>query len=87
MTEEKNLTGYPSIDKPWLKYYTEEAVNAVMPKCAIYDYLLESNKNHLSNIALRYFDRKTSFGELFDNIENAAKAFTSVCSTCRFCFY
>lgn len=24
----QNLTGYPSIDKPWLKYYTEEAVNA-----------------------------------------------------------
>ncbi len=24
-TEEKKLTGYPSVDKPWLKYYTEEA--------------------------------------------------------------
>lgn len=23
--EEKKLTGYPSIDKPWLKYYSEEA--------------------------------------------------------------
>ena len=25
--EEKKLTGYPSIDKPWLKYYSEEAIN------------------------------------------------------------
>lgn len=25
MNTEKELTGYPSIDKPWLKYYSEEA--------------------------------------------------------------
>lgn len=24
MIEDKKLTGYPSIDKPWLKYYGEE---------------------------------------------------------------
>lgn len=23
----EQLTGYPSIDKPWLKYYNEEAIN------------------------------------------------------------
>ena len=28
MPTEKELTGYPSIDKPWLKYYSEEAINA-----------------------------------------------------------
>ena len=22
----QNMTGYPSIDKPWLKYYSEEAI-------------------------------------------------------------
>ena len=26
-TKEKELTGYPSIDKPWLKYYKEEDRN------------------------------------------------------------
>ncbi len=30
--KEKRLTGYPSIDKPWLKYYSEEAINAPCPK-------------------------------------------------------
>lgn len=29
------LTGYPSIDKPWLKYYSEEAINAVPTKSSI----------------------------------------------------
>lgn len=30
--EEKKLTGYPSIDKPWLKYYSKEAVKAALPE-------------------------------------------------------
>lgn len=30
MSEQK-LTGYPSIDKPWLKYYSEEAI--LTPRC------------------------------------------------------
>lgn len=30
--KEKQLTGYPSIDKPWLKYYSEEASNAPLPE-------------------------------------------------------
>lgn len=78
MPTENKLTGYPSIDKPWLKYYTEEAINATMPESTIYEYLWQSNKNHQNDIALRYFDRKISFGELFENIEAAAKALSSV---------
>ena len=26
------LTDYPSIDKPWLKYYSEEAINVKIPE-------------------------------------------------------
>ena len=28
MPTEKKLTGYPSIDKPWLKYYPQELLSA-----------------------------------------------------------
>ena len=73
--QEKKLTGYPSIDKPWLKYYSEEAINAPLPECTMYEYLWENNKDHLGNIALNYYDRKITYGELFENIEKAAKAF------------
>ena len=73
--EEKKLTGYPSIDKPWLKYYSEEAINAPLPECTIYEYLWENNKDHLDDIALNYFDRKITYGEMFKNIEKAAKGF------------
>lgn len=41
-------TGYPSIDKPWLKYYSEEAINAPLPECTIYEYLYENNKDYPS---------------------------------------
>ena len=70
----KKLTGYPSIDKPWLKYYSEEALNAKLPACTIYDYLYESNKDYRGRTALNYFGRKISYGELFENIEKTARA-------------
>lgn len=31
-TDDKNLSGYPSIDKPWLKYYSEENLKANSPE-------------------------------------------------------
>ena len=73
--EEKTLTGYPSIDKPWLKYYSEEAINALMPSANIFDYIWEHNKEHLEDIALVYFRKRITYGELFENIDKATAAF------------
>lgn len=75
MPTEKNLTGYPSIDKPWLKYYTEEAINAKLPKCTIYEYLWENNKDHTDDIAIYYMGKKIKYKELFDNIDRFAEVF------------
>lgn len=55
---EKELTGYPSIDKPWLKYYNKEAIETDLPQCTMYEYLWQNNKNHLDDISLIYFDKK-----------------------------
>lgn len=78
MSPLKNLTGYPSIDKPWLKYYTEEAIIATLPECTIYEYLWESNKDYQSNVALNYFDRKITYGEVFENIDKATKSYSAL---------
>lgn len=78
MNGEKKLTGYPSIDKPWLKYYTEEAINADLPAGTIYEYLMENNKDFPKDIALIYFGKSITYGELFENIERTAKALVSV---------
>lgn len=78
MSEEKKLTGYPSIDKPWLKYYSEEAINAKLPECTMYELLWSSNKDYLENTALNYYGRKFTYGQLFDGIEKASKAFSAL---------
>ena len=44
--QEQKLTGYPSIDKPWLKYYPSLGVDSPLPECSIYDYLRINNKEH-----------------------------------------
>lgn len=67
-----DLTGYASIDKPWLKYYSEEAINLPLPYCSMYEYLYECNKDCLNNTALKYFGKKISFKELFENIDKVA---------------
>ena len=74
----QELTGYPSIDKPWLKYYTEEAINAPLPECSIYEYILANNKDHLDDIALIYFNKKITYGKMFDMIDKTASAFLSL---------
>lgn len=75
---EKKLTGYPSIDKPWLKYYSDEAINAPLPECTMYEYLKEQNKEYLDNVALAYFDKEISYRELFEKIDKAAAAFKAL---------
>ena len=68
------ITGYPSIDKPWLKYYSEDAILKDTPKCTIYEMIYNNNKSHLDNNAIQYFDKYISYGELFERIEETAKA-------------
>lgn len=74
MQTEKDLTGFPSIDKPWLKYYTEETINTKLPECTIYDYLWENNKDHTDDIAIIYLGKKITYGELFDKISACEKS-------------
>ena len=75
---EKQLTGYPSVDKPWLKYYPKESIEMAMPHCSIYDYLWQNNKDYLDETALVFFDEEITYKELFNNIDRVARAFVSI---------
>lgn len=68
-------TGYPSIDRPWLSYYTKEAIEDPLPQMSLFEYLYENNKYNLDSDALNYMGNKISFRELFKRIDEAAKAF------------
>lgn len=75
MTQKKTLTGYPSIDKPWMKYYSEEDKMWSVKKCKIFDYIYEKNKDNLEDTALLYLGKKYTYRTLFENIDKAANAF------------
>jgi len=68
----QQLTGYPSIDKPWLKYYSEEAINAKLPEMTMYQYAYNKNKEHMSSVCFEYFNKKIRFEYFFDSIKTVA---------------
>lgn len=74
--EFNRLSGYPSIDRPWLKYYSKEAIKASFPECTVWKNIYERNKEHLTDAALLYFGKKISYRKLFSEIDKTAKALT-----------
>ena len=71
---ERNLTGFPSNDRPWLKYYSEEALNAPLPEGSMYDYMTACNVGRMDETALNYFGRKISHRQLQTEIDRCARA-------------
>ena len=74
MQTEKNLTGFPSIDKPWLKQYTEEWTSELIPQKTVYRNIYDNNINHKDDIAIIFNGFKTSYAKMFEMTENYAKA-------------
>ncbi len=69
------LTGYPSIDKPWMKYYDEAVASAVIPEGSIWETVVANNHNYPHEIALLYFGRKISYKTMFRRVDEAREAF------------
>lgn len=67
-------TNYPNIDKPWLKYYTEEQIMSPMVEKTVYRYLYDENKDFQNDIAISYLKREIKFHEMFEEIEKVAKS-------------
>ena len=76
--KERKLTGYPSIDKPWLKYYEGKISGEMLvPGGTVYDFLWQNNSVHPKDIALRYFWRKIDYRKLFSKIDDVERALTA----------
>ena len=78
MTQEKKLTGYSSIDKPWLKYYAEDKRSFTLPDLSVFDFMVKNNKDNLDATALDYFGKKQSYRNLVEQIDICAAAFLSL---------
>lgn len=78
MSQEKELTGFPSIDKPWLKYYTEEDLAIKVPQCTIYQNIFDRNKDFPEDVAIQYYGNKIRYKTLFSEVEVCAKALRQI---------
>lgn len=69
--------GYPSIDKPWLRYYSKEHVEAELPHMSAYEYLKLLNKDNLDLQAIDSEVGNYTYRELFTMIDKTATSLFS----------
>lgn len=75
---ETNMTGYPSIDKPWVKSYRDRPIRSFNISQKFYDMLENVNKDNLQNDAINFMGFKGNtwtYKELFDLTNQLADAF------------
>lgn len=72
--DHKQQTGRPSIDRPWLKYYSEEEINTPLPSGTMYSHIFRKNQDNLGRVALNYYGSNMSYGKFFESISQAASA-------------
>ena len=72
------MTGYASIDKPWLKYYDEKDIDKVKPRKTIYRYAVDNNADNLSLNAIKFLGFKINFRDFFRNVDRVANSFVAL---------
>lgn len=77
MPTEKKLTGYPSIDKPWMKYYPQELLSARPSFDKIADRIRMVWQNPDETI-VNYYDTAITVGEFFSKINQVAKSLVAI---------
>ena len=71
-------TGYPEIDRPWMKYYDGDAIFTTPPHTKYTSYILSQNKGRLSEDALDYLGKRITYAELFEHVRNTAKGMQAI---------
>lgn len=78
---ERRLTGFPSIDKPWLKYYkpgAEKRATNIPAGKTVWDVIEEKLLQYKDIPAIEYFGRKISRPEFIDMVYTWARAFKAL---------
>ncbi len=84
--DSKELLGYASYDKPWLKYYKKGVAETMIPELSIYEAIKENNKDRLQNVALdlrsssNNFEKgiEITYKKYFQRMEDIAKSYASM---------
>lgn len=79
MPTEKELTGYPSIDKPWLKYHIKKSVDFDV-NATLYNNFKRVANQSLNELAIINYRtcKKTTFSELLSKIDEFANGLTAL---------
>lgn len=67
----EELTGFPSIDKPWMKYYSSK--RETFSHETMYECLVNSNDGNMDAYAIRYFGRFFTYRKTVENIDRIAR--------------
>lgn len=67
-------TSKPSIEKPWLKFYSHDALQLTVPTDTLYEKLLKNNHDYPDDIAILYQNIQITYRELFEQINRCAQA-------------
>lgn len=74
----KNLTGRPSVDKPWLQYYPGFFLKSIkIPECTLTKYLQKNMPGHFTS-AIHYYGTEMKWAEIFALSTKVAKALTAL---------
>lgn len=68
MQMQQTPTGYPSIDRPWLKYYSEKDINTPLPDCTMYELIYRNNQDNLDRVAMNYYGAEITYKKFFAEI-------------------
>lgn len=74
----EKVTGFPHIDKPWEKYYKNIKDIDDLPKLKIVDYMKLMSRGNDDQTAFNYYGSKIRYGDLYENIESAAKSLKAI---------
>ena len=78
MNEERIITGYPHLDKPWMQYHDEELSKKEDPRKNITQYLKDRTRGMDDNIATSYYGKETRYGRFWEHVDDASKIMTEL---------
>lgn len=73
LNKENKITGYASIDKPWQKYYSREAITKEIPELTAYQYMVSENQDNLNTKAIEYYGKKITYKNFIDMIDETSR--------------
>ena len=68
------MTGYASLDKPWLKYYNENNIELERENCTAYHFMRKHNINNLESISINYMNNNLTYKDMLNKIDEVTKS-------------